>query len=79
MTLTDSFKFNKHNFKISQSKTSLSNDAGSSLIQMFMLKKLNIKQFFRDFLPVSDNRKFYIFQRISFCTSFNFANSRVSC
>ena len=52
MTLTDSFKFNKHNFKISQAKTSLSNDAGSSLIQMFMLKKLNIKQFFRDFLPV---------------------------
>lgn len=61
MTLTDSFKFNKHNFKISQSKTSLANDAGSSLIQMFMLKKLNIKQFFRDFLPISDNRKFYIY------------------
>lgn len=58
MTLKHSSKINKRNLKFSQSKESLSNDAGSALIQFFMINCLNIKEFSRNHLPIQDERRF---------------------
>lgn len=59
MTLKHLSKINKRNLKFSQSKEPLSNDAGSALIQFFMINCLNIKEFFRNYLPIQDDRRYY--------------------